>query len=370
MSPSFPQACCRRPIPLTSIWGHLSDRLQSTFEEKRREFTAQNRVYCAKQSCSRFLAAQQDRSPALRDQPSRKCPAPGCGTITCLRCKNEVKPSTKHRCADSEVDKPALKLARDVGWARCPGCAAMIELNRGCYHMTCRCKTQFCYRCSARWKTCACPQWEEPDPPDPPALPVRPRRRERPPPIRIPARPPTARTPEQIRRDRSLPQVPAPAPTAAAAPRPRQQRTLLTGRQQRRAYRILPLVPDDEPYRLLPFPGDEDEDEDEDGPWRFILLRMESRERRPISGLSFADDLEHADAGVPVAGPSRISRASTHASSSDSRTLRDSLELVRPARLHFAGCAHDEMDRELGAMITLCDICGEVRTVAVSNRFL
>ncbi|PIL27664.1 hypothetical protein GSI_10816 [Ganoderma sinense ZZ0214-1] len=372
----FPPSCCRRPIPLASVWGHLSDRLQSTFEEKRREFTVQNRVYCAKPSCSRFLAAQQDRSPALRDQPSRKCPASGCGTITCLRCKNEVKPGTKHLCAENEVDQPALRLAKDVGWARCPGCATMIELNHGCYHMTCRCKTQFCYRCSARWKTCSCPQWEEPDldrdeaAGPPPAVPVRARRRERPPPIRIPVRPPTPRTPEQIHRDLSLPQAPAPA--GVAAPRLREQRTPSTGRQQRRAYRILPLVPGDEPYRILPFPGDEDEEE----PRRFIIVHMGSRERRPISGLPFAD--EGADAGVPVAGPSRISRASTHASlasSSESRTLRDSLELPRSlelsrsTRVRFPGCAHDETDRELGVIISLCDMCGEARTVVVSNTF-
>jgi len=27
--------------------------------------------------------------------------------------------------------------------------------------MTCICKTEFCYLCGLRWKTCACPQWDE-----------------------------------------------------------------------------------------------------------------------------------------------------------------------------------------------------------------
>lgn len=31
----------------------------------------------------------------------------------------------------------------------------------GCYHMTCRCKTEFCYLCKATWKTCRCVQWDE-----------------------------------------------------------------------------------------------------------------------------------------------------------------------------------------------------------------
>lgn len=37
----------------------------------------------------------------------------------------------------------------------------MIELTTGCFHMTCRCKTQFCYLCSSPWKTCQCPRWDE-----------------------------------------------------------------------------------------------------------------------------------------------------------------------------------------------------------------
>ncbi|KAI1798044.1 hypothetical protein LXA43DRAFT_1070170 [Ganoderma leucocontextum] len=324
----FPPGCCRRSIPLTSVWGHLSDRLQSTFEEKRREFSVQNRVYCAKPSCSRFLAAQQDRNHSLWDQPSRKCPAPGCGTITCLHCKNAVEPGSKHLCADSEVDRTAIKLARDVGWARCPGCATMVELNHGCYHMTCRCKTQFCYRCSARWKTCTCPQWEEPDlvvadpdeEPPPAVVPIlNRRRRERPPPIRIPPPPPAGpRNPDQIRRNRSLPLVPdAPREREPRAALLREERTPSTAsRQQRRAYRI------------LPFPGDEGEE----APRRYIIVH----ERRPISGLPFVDE----DPDMPVAGPSKIARASTNASSSstvDSRTPRDSLELPSSQRLRTPG---------------------------------
>jgi len=37
----------------------------------------------------------------------------------------------------------------------------MVELDTGCYHMTCRCRAQFCYLCAERWKSCVCPQWEE-----------------------------------------------------------------------------------------------------------------------------------------------------------------------------------------------------------------
>lgn len=36
-----------------------------------------------------------------------------------------------------------------------------MELWQGCYHMTCRCSTQFCYLCAALWKTCDCRQWDD-----------------------------------------------------------------------------------------------------------------------------------------------------------------------------------------------------------------
>lgn len=90
------------------------------------------------------------------------CPAPGCLTRTCRSCRSKVASGDLHsKCKVDEMDQQILALGKDAGWARCPGCAQMIELQMGCYHMTCRCKTEFCYLCTARWKTCACTQWDE-----------------------------------------------------------------------------------------------------------------------------------------------------------------------------------------------------------------
>lgn len=33
----------------------------------------------------------------------------------------------------------------------------MVELERGCNHMTCHCTAQFCYVCGSKWKSCDCP---------------------------------------------------------------------------------------------------------------------------------------------------------------------------------------------------------------------
>lgn len=155
-SPSFhPQN-----IPLGAVKLHMNADLLNIFQEKSKEFSTLKRVYCANPTCSRFLGEQIGGSFWHWFRSSIKCPADECGTSTCTRCKNKVN-SSGHSCDVNAPEREVLTLGRRAGWARCPGCEQMIELNHGCFHMTCRCRTEFCYVCKARWKTCACPQWNE-----------------------------------------------------------------------------------------------------------------------------------------------------------------------------------------------------------------
>ncbi|KAF2806991.1 uncharacterized protein BDZ99DRAFT_537988 [Mytilinidion resinicola] len=54
-----------------------------------------------------------------------------------------------------------METANRKMWMQCRSCKHMVELETGCYHMTCRCGAQFCYLCGSTWKTCSCPQFEE-----------------------------------------------------------------------------------------------------------------------------------------------------------------------------------------------------------------
>ncbi|KAI0746965.1 hypothetical protein C8Q80DRAFT_1105309 [Daedaleopsis nitida] len=159
----FPPRCCREPIPIDSVAPHMTSVALATFMGKTVEFGTKKRVYCANRSCSRFLGAQHEGTTAFfRPQlPYFKCTARGCNTTTCSSCKQALTTGAFHRCTTNPDDSRVLALGRESGWARCPGCETMIELNLGCYHMTCRCRTQFCYLCRERWKTCTCPQWDE-----------------------------------------------------------------------------------------------------------------------------------------------------------------------------------------------------------------
>jgi hypothetical protein len=162
----FPPRCCRQVIPVASVRAHMTPELIALFEEKTKEFGTLRRVYCATAACSAFLGAQSLRpggwlfwGPTIFD-----CVRSGCSTRTCSYCKAAVTANGVHQCktdSSNTSDEAVLALGDREGWKRCPGCEALVELNLGCFHITCRCRAQFCYVCRATWKSCACPQWDE-----------------------------------------------------------------------------------------------------------------------------------------------------------------------------------------------------------------
>ena len=120
-------------------------------DKKAVEFGTKDRVYCHRPACSAFLGSA---TPAAARLTCIECRAQ-----TCSHCKAAAH-SPLIRCTSSE-DEGVIALAGQEGWKRCPGCGHLVELTLGCYHMTCRCRYQFCYLCAAQWKTCRCTQWDE-----------------------------------------------------------------------------------------------------------------------------------------------------------------------------------------------------------------
>ena len=152
----YPPRCCRQNIPLHQVSPHLKKALLTEFELKAQEFGTLKRVYCATPACSRFLG------PLYEGFFGKvfTCTSPTCTTATCGKCRGRYE-GLNHRCTPDVDTERVLKLSHASGWSRCPGCTQMIELDIGCNHMTCRCKTEFCYLCCALWKTCPCSQWDE-----------------------------------------------------------------------------------------------------------------------------------------------------------------------------------------------------------------
>lgn len=148
----FPPRCCDKPVTLRSVRRHLTPGVVAILSERSREFGTLNRVYCANPLCSRFLGPQSKR----RRPKATTCPAAGCKTRTCRGCRARITPGAVHSCQLHEPGKDILAASTDWGWKRCPGCAQMVERHSGCDHMTCTCRTHFCYTCGRRWKRCLC----------------------------------------------------------------------------------------------------------------------------------------------------------------------------------------------------------------------
>lgn len=154
----YPLRCCQQPIPTGDVVPFITLSLKKLFDTKHAEFSvlSKDRIYCCNPTCSAFLGS----SIGKEQQAGVICTAMGCSTSTCPRCKEAAHPNYSD-CTENKSTIALRALARTEGWQTCPRCHTLIELDLGCYHMTCRCRTQFCYLCAVPWKGCLCPQWEE-----------------------------------------------------------------------------------------------------------------------------------------------------------------------------------------------------------------
>ncbi|KZT74814.1 hypothetical protein DAEQUDRAFT_771559 [Daedalea quercina L-15889] len=150
----FPPRCCQKSFVLKEVQQYLGAGLLSTFKAISAEFGTANRVYCHRPTCSAFICAATETSSV------QVCPR--CLSQTCGRCKEQAHLVGADALFGALwVVVMFLALAKQEGWARCPGCKHLVELAYGCYHMTCRCRKEFCYVCAETWKNCTCPQWDE-----------------------------------------------------------------------------------------------------------------------------------------------------------------------------------------------------------------
>ncbi|XP_038889081.1 probable E3 ubiquitin-protein ligase RNF144A-A [Benincasa hispida] len=79
-----------------------------------------------------------------------------CWRLFCAQCKvgwhgdMECREFEKVRKENTE-DMMTMKLADEKKWKKCPNCKVYVEKTVGCVHIICRCGTQFCYSCGAKW---------------------------------------------------------------------------------------------------------------------------------------------------------------------------------------------------------------------------
>ncbi|CAL3973602.1 unnamed protein product [Diplocarpon coronariae] len=122
----YAPCCCEKPFDMDVMRGALKPELISGFYEKKIEFEKADRTHCYNRICSAFLY------PANSNTDD---------------CPRDVR------------TQEVLALADTEGWKRCEKCSRMIELKFGCNHITCACKTEWCYTCGVAWKECQCPTY-------------------------------------------------------------------------------------------------------------------------------------------------------------------------------------------------------------------
>ncbi|KAJ5710901.1 hypothetical protein N7488_005057 [Penicillium malachiteum] len=124
----YPPRCCGHVVPPGIALRVLQYGELSAFGERAIEWTAKDRLYCADPTCSKFIPPF-----AITDEIGT---CPSCDKQTHLTCRSFAHPETD--CPLDDVLHDVLKMAEEESWKRCFHCRTMVELHRGCNHITCR----------------------------------------------------------------------------------------------------------------------------------------------------------------------------------------------------------------------------------------
>lgn len=85
--------------------------------------------------------------------PAHSCPCTCSACTQGLSCEEyQQLPEKLHSAAGAGV----FALAQSKKWKRCPCCGHTVAKNKGCNHMTCLCKTSFCYGCGGKYQQGGC----------------------------------------------------------------------------------------------------------------------------------------------------------------------------------------------------------------------
>lgn len=173
---AYPPKCCANKLSSQDLVNLIKDsNLRAKYQSKTTEYgtSIRDRIYCCK--CAEFLGSKATSvsGASSSSSPSMFVSSPAltqamthqgmycyrCSLHTCTACKQASHPYRP--CQDTASDIAFKRLTAEKKWQNCPNCDAVVELHVGCYHIKCRCATEFCYLCATRWKGCSCPHADE-----------------------------------------------------------------------------------------------------------------------------------------------------------------------------------------------------------------
>ncbi|XP_059638902.1 E3 ubiquitin-protein ligase RSL1-like [Cornus florida] len=133
-----PLSC--RPVVLAKLFDKWCDKLCDS------TVLGFERCYCPNPNCSVLVVNECGGSVT-------KSVCPNCKRMFCFHCK--LPWHFGYRCEESGERRDANDiqfegLLRSCYWKRCPQCGRCIERTEGCNNITCRCGTEFCYKCGVK----------------------------------------------------------------------------------------------------------------------------------------------------------------------------------------------------------------------------
>ncbi|XP_074357992.1 E3 ubiquitin-protein ligase RSL1-like isoform X1 [Apium graveolens] len=175
--PKCPHDGCPSVLKLDSCQKFLTPKWIDIMSERLTEAAIPviEKIYCPYPRCSALMSRTgileytKSLYPDVHECGVRKCMK--CHGLFCVNCKvpwhNNMTCYVfkKNNISQHAEDVKLKTLAAHNRWRQCLKCNHMIELAKGCYHMTCRCGYEFCYTCGSEWKnkkaTCTCPLWDD-----------------------------------------------------------------------------------------------------------------------------------------------------------------------------------------------------------------
>lgn len=124
----YPPRCCGKGIQPEIALRLLTYTELLSFSEKAIEYSAENRLYCAEPTCSKFIP-----SSSIHGEHGI---CPDCHRETHLPCGALAHPNID--CPLDSGLQDILEIAGAQHWMRCSNCRNLVELHHGCNHITCR----------------------------------------------------------------------------------------------------------------------------------------------------------------------------------------------------------------------------------------
>lgn len=172
MSRLFPIACphtqCKSALTPDESKQLLDPKSLAIFTvlEQEAAIPDSSKLYCPFPDCARLMSTQMGIIVAGRvgSAPKEQARCRFCRRLLCTVCRvawhvglscaaaTQTAPLQERQRQDADF----MRLAKEKNWRKCQRCRRMIELQTGCFHITCRCGFQFCYVCGDAWKGGPC----------------------------------------------------------------------------------------------------------------------------------------------------------------------------------------------------------------------